>query len=92
LHPSIEAEHVDRVIGDAFDKPPKLLVASAEHRLGGFAFAKITRDFGISDKIARSVADRIDDDTRPKPGAILANPPALALKFTLIGRREDPCR
>jgi len=34
-HPSVEAEHIDRVIGDTLDEQPELRLAIAERRLGG---------------------------------------------------------
>src|SRR5271163_1066105 len=34
-HPSVESEHVDRVIGDTLDEQPELRLAIPERRFGG---------------------------------------------------------
>jgi hypothetical protein len=69
-----------------------MLLAGPERRLGGPPLGEISGDFGKPDEIAGGVADGIDDDIGPKPAAVFADPPALALELSLACRHgEDLC-
>src|SRR5260370_17164575 len=48
-----------------------------EFLIGGTFFGQIARDLGETYQLAGLIADRIDDDTRPECGAILAQAPAF---------------
>ena len=48
-------------------------------RLGVLPFGYVTDDLGEPDVGAGVVADRLHDDTRPKPGFIFSDPPAFLL-------------
>ena len=79
-------QQVDRVVADALYKKPELLLAAVQNLLGSFALGQVAGDFCIPNHLARSTADRIDDDVGPKPRSVLADTPAFRLKFSFTLR------
>ena len=53
---------------------------------GGAPFGQIARDLGEADQLSIRVLNRIDDDARPEPAAVLADAPAFGL--VLAGSRS----
>ena len=78
-------EHVDGVIGNALHQQPELLLASPERLFGGSALGEVARNLGKAEQRSRGIADRVDDDIGPEPGAVLADAPALAFELALAG-------
>jgi hypothetical protein len=52
------------------------------------ALRQVARDFGETDKSSRRVADRVDNDVRPKVGAVFSHLPALSLETAFPARRR----
>ena len=85
---SLGVEKEDRVVAHFVDQQTKLLLALAQHPLrlvpfgltlllGEAAFSQISGDFCKPNQGSRFIADRRDDDARPKPGTIFADSPVL---------------
>ena len=94
------AEHrhqeIVEVMGDAAGQvPDRLHLLRLQERLAGllqlllrlFALGDVSGDLRVSNDRARIVADRVDDDVRPKARSILAYAPAFILEpsFALGG-------
>ena len=54
--------------------------------LGGLLLGQVTRHLGEADQFPLFVVDRLDDDVRPEPAAVLAHAPAHT--FELAGSRR----
>jgi hypothetical protein len=76
-HQPVRAEKIDRVVGDALDEKPKLLLALPQRLFGGASLGEVARDLGKADDLAGWLPDRIDDDIGPEPVAVLADAPPL---------------
>ncbi|HJY51257.1 MAG TPA: hypothetical protein VJ349_21885 [Stellaceae bacterium] len=58
---------------------------------------EVARDLSVSHKLARRIADRIDDNVGPKSASILAHTPSLAFESAVFGgggesERRQACR
>ena len=53
---------------------------------------EVARDLSVSHKLARRIADRIDDNVGPKSASILAHTPSLALESAVFGGRGENAR
>ena len=65
-------------LADAFHllRLPRALVGRAP-------FGEVARDLRKAEQLAFGVLDRVDDDARPEPASVLADPPSLG--FVLAG-------
>jgi hypothetical protein len=79
-------EHVDGVVGHAFDQQAEALLALAQRLLVQPAVGEIARDLRETEQLAGLVAQRGDGDARPEARAVLAHAPALVLEAALGGR------
>ncbi len=79
-------EHVDRVVGDAFHQPPEKLLAAPQLFFRLAPLGKVPRDLGKADQPAVVVTNGVDDDERPEPCAVLAQPPAVGFELALASR------
>jgi hypothetical protein len=70
----------------------KLLLCALKGRLRGAPLGNIARHLGIPDQDALRVADRVDDDIRPKRRPILADTPALCFVSPTLQRRSQRAR
>src|SRR5690606_9733690 len=86
---AVSVEHEDRIVVDAFDEQPKAFLALRERLLLAAPFAQIARDLREADELTVRVAQRRDDDVRPEPGAVLADPPRLVLEAPVGGRAGE---
>src|SRR5690242_14213556 len=75
---AVGVEHVERVIGNARDEQTELTFAVADGLLRGAAFGNVARYLCKAFKFPRLVVDRVNDDHRPEPAAVLAHTPAFA--------------
>ncbi len=86
---ALRIEHVERVVRDALHEQLKLLLAALEAFFGRLSLRQVAGDFGEADQTADTIPDRVDDDMRPKTGAVLAHAPAFHLRSAFARGRSD---
>jgi hypothetical protein len=66
-----------------------LVLALAQLLLGAAPLGEVPGDFRVTQEVAIRVAERVDNDMRPKSSAVLPYPPALLFEPTLLPRRPQ---
>src|SRR4051812_26019474 len=84
--PPLRVEHVDRVVRHTLDKEAEALFAQAKCLPSSLLLRDVACDLCEADKLARCIADRVNDDVRPDQGPVFADTPAFVLKTTLALR------
>ena len=73
-------QHVDCVVGYAFDEQTKPLLARLQCFFRRSPLCQVACNLGKTDQRASRIADGIDNDAGPKPPAILAHAPSFGLE------------
>jgi hypothetical protein len=88
-HTPVQIKHIQGVVGYALYQEAELVLALAQLLLGAAPLGEVPGDFRVAQEVAIRVADRVDNDMRPKSTAVLPYPPALLSEPTLLPRRPQ---